>query len=89
MSGSVLKYDNEGEVAYWRLPRWRIAWAGKTTPWSRAVIATGVFAAALFYGDAIITPGDLGPVGDRGFKRCRATAGNMVLLITAGIWWRF
>ncbi len=59
--------------------------AGKTTGWSRTVIATGVFAAALFYGDAIITPAISVLSAIEGLSLAAPRLEHMVLPITAGI----
>jgi KUP system potassium uptake protein len=81
----VLKYDNEGEGGVLALTALAHRLAGKTTPWSRAVIATGVFAAALFYGDAIITPAISVLSAIEGLSVAAPRLENMVLPITAGI----
>jgi len=52
----VLRFDNDGEggvLALTALAHRLAAGAGR---WAAPVIAAGIFAAALFYGDAIITP---------------------------------
>jgi len=52
----VLKFSNDGEGGVLALTALARRFAGKHAAWSRWVVAAGVFAAALFYGDAIITP---------------------------------
>ncbi len=52
----VLKFDNEGEGGVLALTALAHRIANKSPKWSMFVIGAGVFAAALFYGDAIITP---------------------------------
>jgi KUP system potassium uptake protein len=52
----VLKYDNEGEGGVLALTALAHRLARGSTALSAAVIVAGVFAAALFYGDAVITP---------------------------------
>lgn len=52
----VLKFDNEGEGGVLALTALAHRITHKTPRWSGMVIGAGVFAAALFYGDAIITP---------------------------------
>lgn len=52
----VLKFDNEGEGGVLALTALAHRITHKTPKWSMFVIGLGVFAAALFYGDAIITP---------------------------------
>ncbi len=52
----VLKFDNEGEGGVLALTALAHRIANKSPTWSMFVIGAGVFAAALFYGDAIITP---------------------------------
>ena len=52
----VLAYDNEGEGGVLALTALAHRLAGRRRAWPGAVIVGGIFAAALFYGDAIITP---------------------------------
>jgi KUP system potassium uptake protein len=52
----VLKYDNEGEGGVLALTALAHRLSHRSPGLSRMVISAGVFAAALFYGDAIITP---------------------------------
>jgi KUP system potassium uptake protein len=52
----VLKFDNEREGGVLALTALAHRVAGRSAKWSMLVIAAGVFAAALFYGDAVITP---------------------------------
>ena len=52
----VLRFDNEGEGGVLALTALAHRLGKGTGRWSGWVIAAGVFAAALFYGDAIITP---------------------------------
>jgi KUP system potassium uptake protein len=52
----VLKFDNEGEGGVLALTALAQRVAGKSPKLSLLVVTAGVFAAALFYGDAIITP---------------------------------
>jgi KUP system potassium uptake protein len=81
----VLKYDNEGEGGVLALTALAHRLTGKTTPMSRAVIATGVFAAALFYGDAVITPAISVLSAIEGLSLAAPRLEHMVLPITAGI----
>jgi len=81
----VLKYDNESEGGVLALTALAHRLAGKTTPWSRAVIATGVFAAALFYGDAVITPATSVLSAIEGLSVAAPRLEHMVLPLTAGI----
>jgi KUP system potassium uptake protein len=52
----VLSHDNEGEGGVLALTALAHRLAQGRARWSWAVIVGGIFAAALFYGDAIITP---------------------------------
>jgi KUP system potassium uptake protein len=52
----VLKYDNDGEGGVLALTALAHRTASRTARLAALVIAAGIFAAALFYGDAIITP---------------------------------
>ncbi|HWT54826.1 MAG TPA: potassium transporter Kup [Rhodocyclaceae bacterium] len=53
--GVVLRFDNQGEGGVLALTALAHR-LGRNARWGFAVIAAGIFAAALFYGDAIITP---------------------------------
>ncbi|MDE2598200.1 MAG: potassium transporter Kup [Rhodocyclaceae bacterium] len=53
--GIVLRFDNQGEGGVLALTALAHRLGGNAR-WGFAVIAAGIFAAALFYGDAIITP---------------------------------
>jgi KUP system potassium uptake protein len=81
----VLKYDNEGEGGVLALTALAHRLAGKASRWSRAVIGAGVFAAALFYGDAIITPAISVLSAIEGLSVAAPRLENLVLPITAGI----
>jgi KUP system potassium uptake protein len=52
----VLKFDNEGEGGVLALTAMAQRFARHNPRWALLVVSLGVFAAALFYGDAIITP---------------------------------
>ncbi|BAL23975.1 potassium transporter Kup [Azoarcus sp. KH32C] len=52
----VLKYDNDGEGGVLALTALAHRTASRKANLAALVIASGIFAAALFYGDAIITP---------------------------------
>ena len=52
----ILKFDNDGEGGVLALTAFAHRLSRDKPAWSRGLIAFGVFAAALFYGDAIITP---------------------------------
>ena len=52
----VVKFDNEGEGGVLALTALAHRMTHKAPKWSVFVIGAGVFAAALFYGDATITP---------------------------------
>jgi KUP system potassium uptake protein len=52
----VLKFDNEGEGGVLALTALAHRLAPRSGPMPALVIGAGIFAAALFYGDAIITP---------------------------------
>lgn len=54
--GIVLRFDNEGEGGVLALTALAHRLTHSVKGWSLWVIGAGVFAAALFYGDAIITP---------------------------------
>jgi KUP system potassium uptake protein len=52
----MLKFDNEGEGGVLALTALANRSAGNTSRWKRPIATAGIFAAALFYGDALITP---------------------------------
>ena len=52
----VLSFDNDGEGGVLALTALARRFAQRNARWSAWVIGAGVFGAALFYGDAIITP---------------------------------
>jgi KUP system potassium uptake protein len=52
----VLKYDNDGEGGVLALTALANRLTGNSPRYSTLIVGAGVFAAALFYGDAIITP---------------------------------
>ncbi|HET6718085.1 MAG TPA: potassium transporter Kup [Rhodocyclaceae bacterium] len=54
--GVVLRFDNEGEGGVLALTALAHRLAQNGGRWAAWVIGAGIFAAALFYGDAIITP---------------------------------
>jgi KUP system potassium uptake protein len=52
----VLKFDNEGEGGVLALTALANRSTGGTARWKLLIATAGIFAAALFYGDALITP---------------------------------
>lgn len=52
----VLKFDNEGEGGVLALTALANRSAGNAARWKLLIVTAGIFAAALFYGDALITP---------------------------------
>ena len=52
----MLKFDNEGEGGVLALTALANRSAGNTSRWKLLIATAGIFAAALFYGDALITP---------------------------------
>jgi len=52
----MLRFDNEGEGGVLALTAMAHRFARHSPRWAKVVVSIGVFAAALFYGDAIITP---------------------------------
>ncbi|MEJ2362840.1 MAG: potassium transporter Kup [Gammaproteobacteria bacterium] len=52
----MLRFDNEGEGGVLALTAMAHRFARHSPHWAKIVVTVGIFAAALFYGDAIITP---------------------------------
>lgn len=52
----MLRFDNEGEGGVLALTAMAHRFARHKPRWAKLVVTIGIFAAALFYGDAIITP---------------------------------
>jgi KUP system potassium uptake protein len=52
----VLKFDNDGEGGVLALTALANRSAGNVSHWKLLIATAGIFAAALFYGDALITP---------------------------------
>ena len=69
----AMRADNKGEGGSFALLALisRNLEGGK---WTAGLVMLGVLATALFYGDAMITPGDFGAVGGRGADRRRSAA---------------
>lgn len=81
----VLKFDNEGEGGVLALTALAHRITNKTSKWSLFVIGAGVFAAALFYGDAIITPAISVLSAVEGLSIATPQFEHMVVPITIGI----
>jgi KUP system potassium uptake protein len=81
----VLKFDNEGEGGVLALTALAHRITSKTSKWSMFVIGAGVFAAALFYGDAIITPAISVLSAVEGLSIATPQFEHMVVPITIGI----
>jgi len=52
----IMRFDNEGEGGVLALTAMAHRFARNNPQWAKLVVSIGIFAAALFYGDAIITP---------------------------------
>jgi KUP system potassium uptake protein len=81
----VLKFDNEGEGGVLALTALAHRITGNASKWSMFVIGAGVFAAALFYGDAIITPAISVLSAVEGLSIATPQFEHMVVPITIGI----
>jgi KUP system potassium uptake protein len=81
----VLKFDNEGEGGVLALTALAHRVAHKAPKWSGFVIGAGVFAAALFYGDAIITPAISVLSAVEGLSVATPRFEHLVVPITIGI----
>lgn len=81
----VLKFDNEGEGGVLALTAMAHRLASKSSRWSMFVIGAGVFAAALFYGDAIITPAISVLSAVEGLSIATPQFEHLVMPITIGV----
>ncbi len=81
----VLKFDNDGEGGVLALTALAHRISNKAPKWSLFVIGAGVFAAALFYGDAIITPAISVLSAVEGLSIATPQFEHMVVPITIGI----
>jgi KUP system potassium uptake protein len=81
----VLKYDNDGEGGVLALTALAHHQAERRPRLAAWVIGAGIFAAALFYGDAIITPAISVLSAVEGISVATPQFENMILPITAGI----
>jgi len=81
----VVKFDNEGEGGVLALTALAHRMTHKAPKWSLFVIGAGVFAAALFYGDAIITPAISVLSAVEGLSVATPQFEHLVVPITIGI----
>ncbi len=82
----VLRFDNKGEGGVLALQALAHRHARRTMPqWSKAVAVMGVFAAALFYGDAMITPAISVLSAVEGMEVAAPHLDHLVIPITLGI----
>ena len=82
----VLRFDNKGEGGVLALQALAHRHTRRTMPqWSKAVALIGVFAAALFYGDAIITPAISVLSAVEGISVATPQFEHLIIPITLGI----
>ena len=81
----VLKFDNEGEGGVLALTALAHRLTHHAHRWSGFVIGAGIFAAALFYGDAIITPAISVLSAVEGLSVALPQFEHLVIPITVGI----
>ena len=82
----VLRFDNKGEGGELALLALARRHTRRTLPrWSKVVAVLGVFAAALFYGDAIITPAISVLSAVEGISVATPQFEHLILPITLGI----
>ena len=82
----VLRFDNKGEGGELALLALARRHTRRTLPkWSKVVAILGVFAAALFYGDAIITPAISVLSSIEGISIATPQFENLIIPITLGI----
>jgi KUP system potassium uptake protein len=82
---TVLRYSNDGEGGVLALTALAMKRIGVNSRYSTLVISSGVFAAALFYGDAIITPAISVLSAVEGLSIVTPTFTPLVIPITIGI----
>jgi KUP system potassium uptake protein len=78
----VLRFDNQGEGGVLALTALAHRVVGGRPQWAALVIGMGVFAAALFYGDAVITPAISVLSAIEGLSVATPTLSHMVIPIT-------
>jgi len=83
--GIVLKFDNAGEGGVLALTALARRAARHHPRWSSLVVTLGVLAAALFYGDAILTPAISVLSAVEGMEVATPEVAHLVVPITAGI----
>ena len=81
----VLRFDNEGEGGVLALTAMAHRFARHNPRWAMLVVTVGVFAAALFYGDAIITPAISVLSAVEGVSIATPEFEHMIVPITIGI----
>ena len=81
----VLKFDNEGEGGVLALTALAHRMSNRAPKWTLFVVGAGVFAAALFYGDAIITPAISVLSAVEGLSVAMPQLEHLVVPITIGI----
>jgi KUP system potassium uptake protein len=81
----MLKFDNEGEGGVLALTALANRSAGNTSRWKRPIATAGIFAAALFYGDALITPAISVLSAVEGISVATPAFEKLIIPITIGI----
>jgi KUP system potassium uptake protein len=81
----MLRFDNEGEGGVLALTAMAHRFARHNPRWSMLVVSLGIFAAALFYGDAIITPAISVLSAVEGMHVATPELHHLVVPITIGI----
>ncbi|MBI1424716.1 MAG: potassium transporter Kup [Gammaproteobacteria bacterium] len=81
----MLRFDNEGEGGVLALTAMAHRFARHNPRWATIVVTIGVFAAALFYGDAIITPAISVLSAVEGMHVATPNLHHLVVPITMGI----
>ena len=81
----MLRFDNDGEGGVLALTAMAHRFARHNPRWSMLVVSLGIFAAALFYGDAIITPAISVLSAVEGIHVATPELHHLVVPITIGI----
>src|SRR5512143_343245 len=81
----MLKFDNDGEGGVLALTALANRLSKGTTRWKTFIVTAGIFAAALFYGDALITPAISVLSAVEGLSVAAPTLERFIIPVTVGI----
>ncbi len=81
----MLRIDNNGEGGVLALTALANRTAGDASRWKLLIVTAGIFAAALFYGDALITPAISVLSAVEGLSVAAPTLEQLILPVTVGV----